>query len=73
MKKLDVLVAMLLIVGGLNWGLIGAFQFDLVNTLFGDMGMIPTVLYTLCGFAAVYSLYGTLSNKKETPAEERNR
>lgn len=70
MKKLDILVAMLLIVGGLNWGLIGAFQFDLVDTLFGDMETLTTALYSLCGLAALYSLYGKLT-KREQPAEER--
>jgi hypothetical protein len=35
MKKLDVIVAILLVVGGLNWGLVGVFGFDLVATIFG--------------------------------------
>ena len=37
MRTLDAVALTLLIVGGLNWGLVGAFQFDLVATLFGEM------------------------------------
>lgn len=55
MKSIDVLAAILLVVGGLNWGLVGLFQFDLVATLFGgsDAGL-ARVVYLLVGFAAVY-------------------
>jgi len=65
MKKLDIIVALLLIVGGLNWGLIGAFQFDLVDTLFGDVEKLPTILYTLVGVAAVYQLYNFLTQRQK--------
>jgi len=45
MKKLDVLAAVLLIVGGLNWGLVGLFEFDLVATLFGGIPLIMKAVY----------------------------
>ena len=55
MKKLDVIVAVLLIVGGLNWGLVGLFKFDLVAALFGGQGgALSRVVYTLVGLSAVY-------------------
>lgn len=64
MKKLDILVAVLLIVGGLNWGLIGAFQFDLVGTMFGDIEKMPTIIYTMCGMAALYTLYEKVTKRE---------
>jgi hypothetical protein len=54
MKTLDVVAAVLLVVGGLNWGLVGAAQFDLVATLFGAMSLLSRVVYVLVGVAAVY-------------------
>ena len=40
MKLLDVIVAILLVIGGLNWGLVGLFQFDLVATIFGGQSAL---------------------------------
>lgn len=54
MKTLDVVAAVLLVVGGLNWGLVGAAEFDLVATLFGTMSLLSRVVYVLVGVAAVY-------------------
>ena len=54
MKSFDVLAAVLLVVGGLNWGLYGLFNFDLVATLFGDFSLLSRIVYTLVGLAAVY-------------------
>ena len=55
MKGLDILAIVLLIVGGLNWGLWGAFEFDLVATLFGgNTAGIAKVVYILVGLAALY-------------------
>lgn len=54
MKAMDLLAAILLVVGGLNWGLVGAAQFDLVATLFGDTSAMSRVVYLLVGAAALY-------------------
>lgn len=54
MKKLDVVAALLLVIGGLNWGLVGAARFDLVATLFGDMSVMSQIVYVLVGSAAIY-------------------
>lgn len=56
MKTLDVIAAVLLVVGGLNWGLVGLFQFDLVDALFGSIPAIARTVYTLVGLAAVYQI-----------------
>ena len=58
MKKLDVLARVLLVIGGLNWGLVGIFHFDLVAAIvgrhFGEISAISSVIYVLVGLAAVY-------------------
>jgi uncharacterized protein len=58
MKKLDILTAVLLTVGGLNWGLVAIAQFDLVAALFGlDFGqtnIVTRIIYGLVGLSAVY-------------------
>lgn len=55
MKSLNVLATILLVVGGLNWGLWGIFQFDLVAALFGgNSAGISRIVYSLVGIAAVY-------------------
>jgi uncharacterized membrane protein YuzA (DUF378 family) len=60
MKKLDILAAGLVIVGGLNWGLVAIAEFDLVATLagldFGETSTLTRVVYGLVGLAAVYQV-----------------
>ena len=58
MRTLDVVVAALLVIGGLNWGLVGLFGFDLVATLFGDASLVARSVYALVGLAAVYQGLG---------------
>ena len=54
MKTIDVIAVILLVVGGLNWGLVGLLKFDLVATIFGDMSLLSRIVYVLVGVAAVY-------------------
>ncbi len=55
MKTLDVLAAVLLVIGGLNWGLVGLFQFDLVAAIFGGQGAaLSRLIYIVVGLAAAY-------------------
>lgn len=54
MKTLDIIAAVLLVVGGLNWGLVGLFNFDLVAALLGDGSILAKAVYTLVGLAAAY-------------------
>ncbi|MFZ5981880.1 MAG: DUF378 domain-containing protein [Candidatus Zixiibacteriota bacterium] len=54
MKSFDVIVAVLLVVGGLNWGLVGFFNFDLVATIFGGGTLWSRLVYILVGLGAVY-------------------
>jgi len=54
---MDWTALVLVVVGGLNWGLVGLFDFDLVAFLFGDMTAISRVVYALVGISAVYLAY----------------
>lgn len=58
MRNLDVLAAVLLVVGGLNWGLVGLVNFNLVDFLFSSMPVVENAVYTLVGLAAVYQVIG---------------
>jgi len=54
LNAFDWTALVLVIVGGLNWGLVGLLQFDLVATIFGDMSLLSRVVYSLVGLSAVY-------------------
>jgi uncharacterized protein len=56
MRSIDVLAAVLLVVGGLNWGLVAVADFDLVAALFGAGSPLARVVYGLVGLAAVYQI-----------------
>jgi uncharacterized protein len=56
MRTLDLVVAVLLLIGGVNWGLVGAFNFNLVEEVFGRMGGFVTLIYVAIGLSAVYQL-----------------
>ena len=56
MKALDIIAVILLAIGGLNWGLVGMFDFDLVAAVFGDMSTIARIIYVIVGLAAVYQI-----------------
>ncbi len=54
MQFLNIITKILLIVGGLNWGLVGLLDFDLVAKLFGDMTGLSRAVYSLVGISAIY-------------------
>ena len=57
MKHIDILAAVLLVIGGLNWGLWGLFDFDLIAVLFdGNNSTAARVVYILVGAAAVFQI-----------------
>jgi uncharacterized membrane protein YuzA (DUF378 family) len=55
-NTLDWIAIILIIIGGLNWGLIGFFRFDLVAALLGDMTALSRIVYALVGIAAIVAL-----------------
>ncbi|MDD3711325.1 MAG: DUF378 domain-containing protein [Patescibacteria group bacterium] len=68
MKKLnglEMISLILIIVGGLNWLLVGIFNFDLVAAIFGDMSIVSRVVYALVGLSAIYwlTMLGRVSKK----------
>jgi uncharacterized membrane protein YuzA (DUF378 family) len=72
MKKLDVLTAALLVVGGLNWGLVAFANFDLVAAItgagaFGNKNLLGVIVYGLVGFAAVYQALGWKAIRSRKP------
>lgn len=71
-KPLDFTILTLVIIGAINWGLIGFFKFDLVATLFGGMdSFVSRVVYALVGLSGLYaiSLYGKVANNPEMKYE----
>ena len=54
---LDWVSLVLVVVGGLNWGLVGLFKFDLVETVLGSVPIVQRVVYVLVGLAALYMIY----------------
>ena len=54
LNVVDWIALVLVIVGGLNWALVGILKFDLVAWIFGDMSVVSRVVYILVGVAAVY-------------------
>lgn len=54
MKLLDVIAAVILVVGGLNWGLVGFFNVDLVASLFGAGAILTRIIYCMVGLCALY-------------------
>ena len=56
MKIIDTIVLILVIIGSINWGLLGFFQFDLVAEIFGDMSTFGRVIYSVIGISGLYSI-----------------
>jgi len=56
LTSLDWVALILVIIGALNWGLVGLFNFDLVATIFGNMSALSRIIYTLVGLSSLYML-----------------
>ena len=56
MKIIDKTALALIIIGAINWGLIGLFRFDLVATLFGEMSMLSRIVYSLVGISGLWGI-----------------
>jgi len=59
LNAIDWIAMVLLIIGGINWGLVGFFNFDLVAAIFGRMSAFSRVIYALVGLSALYTIYTT--------------
>jgi uncharacterized membrane protein YuzA (DUF378 family) len=56
MKLLDLVTAVLLLIGGLNWGLVGFFNFNVISTIFSGMSALTSLVYALIGLSALYEI-----------------
>ncbi len=56
MKVIDTIALVLIIIGAINWGLIGFFKFNLVETILGDMTMIARIVYALVGISGLWGI-----------------
>ena len=56
MKIIDKIALSLIIIGAINWGLIGLFRFDLVALLFGDMSVLSRIVYSLVGISGLWGI-----------------
>lgn len=64
MNMIDWVAFLLVVVGGINWGLIGFFSFNLVDTIFAFAPIVARVVYCVVGVAALYTLYMASKMKK---------
>ncbi|HLD55488.1 MAG TPA: DUF378 domain-containing protein [Candidatus Nanoarchaeia archaeon] len=56
-NAMDWIAIVLVIIGGINWGLVGLFEWDLVMFIFGDMTILSRVIYSLVGLSALWMIY----------------
>ena len=56
MKVIDTIALVLIIIGAINWGLIGLFNFNLVDTIFGAMSIIIRIIYILVGISGLWGI-----------------
>jgi len=65
MPVINKITLLLLIVGGLNWGLVGLFDFDLVAALFGEMSLLSRIVYVVVGASALAQFIPLFSGQEE--------
>ncbi len=56
MKVIDKIALVLIIIGAINWGLVGIFNFNLVDTIFGVMSIISRIIYILVGISGLWAI-----------------
>lgn len=56
MRIIDKIALALIIIGAINWGLIGLFRFNLVELLFGDMTLLARIVYSLVGISGLWGI-----------------
>ncbi len=56
MKTIDTIALILIIIGAINWGLVGIFNFNLVDAIFGVMSVISRIIYILVGISGLWAI-----------------
>ena len=64
LKNIDLIAKILVIIGGLNWLLVGLINLDLVQRIFGSIPLLAKIIYVIVGLSALYMLYGMYKAKK---------
>lgn len=59
MSILRMVTFILVLIGALNWGLVGFFNYDLVGSIFGDMSLISRIIYALVGLSAIFMMFAS--------------
>ena len=72
MRAMDFISMVLLVIGGINWGLVGAFDYNLVAELFGTEAVLSNIIYGLVGIAALWAL-GSLVPRMTTDMSHHDR
>lgn len=62
METLQKIALIFTVIGAVNWGLIGFFDFNLVTTLFGDTSMLTRIIYMIVGIAGIINIYTLFSH-----------
>lgn len=65
MKSLDTVALVLVIVGGLNWLLVGLFEYNLVDSLLGEGSVLAKIVYVLVGLSALWMLWNLLARRSD--------
>ena len=60
---LEWIASILVVIGGLNWGLVGALNFNLVDTVFGAGSVVGKIVYILVGVSTLYGIFFLFKNK----------
>ena len=66
MKVVEIIALILNIIGGINWGLVGLFDYNLVDSLFGEGSVIAKVIYVLVGISALFAITAVVKLAKKT-------
>lgn len=66
LKPINTIAMILLVVGGLNWGLVGAFDFNLVDAIFGSMETVERIIYVLVGLSAILVAFGSMKGNNDS-------
>ncbi len=66
MVILNVITLILLAIGGINWGLIGIFNWNLVDAIFGAGSIVSAIIYVLVGVSAIWLLFNAFASKRLT-------
>lgn len=62
MKVIDTIALVLIIIGAINWGLVGLFNFNLVDAIFGAMSVLSRIIYILVGISGLWGIKILFSN-----------